>query len=109
MQSRGSAGGVEKKGVNYVGHLVCFRAECVKFTLGWLDRIDRTVRQHMTQQGMMVMMIRGMATSRIYMSPDDIGMRLKSSVCVYLLELVRVLLQYKLAPSSGASGSGGWS
>ena len=42
-----------------------------------------------------MLMKRGMATSRLYMSPDDMGMRLKSSVGVYLLELVRILLQYK--------------
>ena len=29
------------------------------------------------------------------MSPDDMGMGLKSCVGVYLLELVRILLQYK--------------
>ena len=40
-------------------------------------------------------MKRGMATSRLYMSPDDMGMGLKSCVAVYLLELVRIILQYK--------------
>ena len=40
-------------------------------------------------------MMRGMATSRLYMSPDDMGMGLKSSVAVYLLELIRLLLQFK--------------
>ena len=44
----------------------------VKFTLGWLDRVDKTIRQHLTQQGML--MKRGMATSRLYMKPDDMGM-----------------------------------
>ena len=39
----------------------------VKFTLGWLDRMDRMIRQHLTGQGML--MKRGMATSRLYMSP----------------------------------------
>ena len=29
------------------------------------------------------------------MSPEDMGMGLKSCVAVYLLELVRLLLQYK--------------
>ena len=64
--------------------------------------------QHLTQQGLL--MKRGMATSRLYMSPDDMGMGLKSCVAVgvYLLELVRLLLQYKWGPSSRASGSGGW-
>ena len=64
----------------------------VKFTLGWLDRMDMMIRQHLTSQGML--MKRGMATSRLYMSPDDMGMGLKSCVAVYLVELVR-LLQYK--------------
>ena len=40
-------------------------------------------------------MKRGMATSHLYMKPDDMGMGLKSCVGVYLLELVRLLLQYK--------------
>ena len=44
----------------------------IKFTLGWLDRIDRMIRQHLTSQGML--MKRGMATSRLYMRPDDMGM-----------------------------------
>ena len=35
------------------------------------------------------------ATSRLYMSPDDMGFCLKSCVGDYLLELVRILLQYK--------------
>ena len=65
----------------------------VKFTLGWLDRVDVLIRQHLTQQGLL--MKRGMATSRLYMMHDDTGMGLKSSVGVYLLELVRILLQYK--------------
>ena len=39
-------------------------------------------------------MKRGMATSRLYMKPDDMGMGIKGCVAVYLLELVR-LLQYK--------------
>ena len=37
----------------------------------------------------------GMATSLLYMSPNDMGMWLKSRVGVYLLELVRIFLQYK--------------
>ena len=73
--------------------VVRFYSGPVKFTLGWLDRIDKMNRQHLTQQGLL--MKRGMATSRLYMKPDDMGMGLKSSVGVYLLELVRILLQYK--------------
>ena len=73
--------------------IVRFYSGPVTFTLGWLDRIHRMVRQHLTQQEML--MKRGMATTRLYMSPDDMGMALKSCVAVYLLELVRILLQYK--------------
>ena len=73
--------------------VVRFYSGPVKFTLGWLDRIDRAIRQHLTQQGML--MKRGMATSRLYMSPDDMGMGLKNCVAVYPLELIRILLQYK--------------
>ena len=86
--------------------IVRFYSGPVKFTLGWLDRMDRTFRQHLTQQGML--MKRGMATSRLYMSSDDMGFGLKSSLGVYLLELVRILLQYKWELSSGRSGSRGW-
>ena len=73
--------------------IVRFYSGTVKFALGWLDGIDKTVRQHLTQQGML--MKRGMATSSLYTSPDDTGLGLKSCVGVYLLELVRLLLQYK--------------
>ena len=73
--------------------VVRFFSGPIKFTLGWLDRLDRIIRQHLTQQGML--MKRGMATSRLYMSPDDVGMGMKRSVAVYLLELVRLHLQYK--------------
>ena len=86
--------------------VVRFYSGPVKFTLGWLDRIDKMFRRHLTQQGLL--MKRGMATSRLYMSPEDMGMGLKSSVGVYLLELVRILLQTSGEPSSGVSGSGGW-
>ena len=86
--------------------VVRFYSGPVKFTLGWLDRADRMIRQHLTRQGMP--MKRGMATSRLYMKPDDMGMGLKSCVAVYLLELVRLFLRYKWEPSSQANGSGGW-
>ena len=49
--------------------------------------------QHLTLEWML--MKRGMATSRLYMSTEDMGLELKSCVAVYLLELVRILLQYK--------------
>ena len=73
--------------------VVRFYSGPVKFPLGWLDKIDKMIRQHLTQQGLL--MKRGMATSRLYMKPEDIGMGLKSCVAVHLLELVRLLLQYK--------------
>ena len=44
--------------------VVRFFSGPVKFTLGWLDRIDRMIRRHLTQQGML--MKRGMATSRLH-------------------------------------------
>ena len=73
--------------------VVRFYSVPVKFTLGWLDRVDMMIREHLTKHGLL--MKRGMATSRLYMKPDDMGLGLKSSVAVYLLELVRLLLQYK--------------
>ena len=51
--------------------IVRFYSVPIKFTLGWLDRIDRTIRQHLTQQWML--MKRGIATSRLYMNPDDVA------------------------------------
>ena len=53
-------------------------------------------------------MKRGMATSRLYMKPDEMCLGLKSCVGVDLLELVRGILDYKREPSSVRSGSGGW-
>ena len=73
--------------------MVRFYSGPVKFALEWLERVDRMIRQHLTQQKML--MKRGMETSRLYISHDDMGMWLKSCVAVYLLELVRLLLQYK--------------
>ena len=72
--------------------VVRFYSGPVKLTLGRLDRIDM-IRLHLTQQGML--MKRGMATSRLYRKPDDMGLGLKSCVAVYLIELVRILLRYK--------------
>ena len=46
--------------------IVRFYSGPVKFTLGWLDGVDRTIRQHLNNQGML--MKRGMATSRLYRS-----------------------------------------
>ena len=86
-----------RNGIHFINQnvmsVIGFFSGPVKFTLGRLDRIDRMIRQHLTQQGML--MKRGMSTSRLYMKPDDMGMGLKSSVAVSLLELVRLLLQYK--------------
>ena len=73
--------------------VIRFYSGPVKFTLGWLDMIDKMIHQHLTRQGMT--MKRGMATARLYMKPDDMGLGLKSCVAVYLLELERIHLQYK--------------
>mgnify|MGYP004562331249 CR=1 FL=1 len=45
--------------------LVRFYSGPVKFTLWWLDKMDRTIHRHLTRQGML--MKRGMATSHLYM------------------------------------------
>ena len=47
--------------------VVRFYSGPVKFTLGWFDRVDRTIRQHLTEQWMLMKL--GMATNRLYMSP----------------------------------------
>ena len=76
--------------------VVRFYSGPVKFTLGWLDgidKMDKPIRLHLTGHGML--MKRGMATSRLYMSPHDMGLGLKNCVAVFLLELVRLILQYK--------------
>ena len=87
-----------------VKSVIRFYSGPVKYTIWWLDKIDKMIRQHLTNQGLL--MKRGMATSRLYMRPDDMGMGLKSCVGVYLLELVRILLQYKWGTISGVNGSG---
>ena len=66
--------------------VIRFYSGPVKFTLGWLDRMNQTIRQHLTQQGML--MKRGMSTARLYMKPEDMGLGLKSAVGVFLLELI---------------------
>ena len=38
--------------------------------------MDQMIRQHLTQQGML--MKRGMATSRLYINPDEMGLGMKS-------------------------------
>ena len=48
--------------------VVRFYSGSVKFSIGRLERHARMIRQHHTQQRML--MKRGMATSRIYMSRD---------------------------------------
>ena len=50
--------------------VVGFYSGPVRFTLGWLDRIDQMIRQHLTSQGML--MKRGMASSRLDVKHDDI-------------------------------------
>ena len=88
---------VAKNWIRYINQnvmsIIRFYSGSVKLTLGLLDQIDRMIRQHLIQQGLLTK--RGMATSRLYMMPEDMGMGLKSCVGVYLLELVRLLLQYK--------------
>ena len=46
--------------------VVRFYSGTLKFALGWLDRIDMTIRHHLTQQGML--MKRGMSSARLYTS-----------------------------------------
>ena len=58
----------------------------VRFTIGWHDRNDHMLRQHLTGRGML--MKTGMTTSRLYMKPDDMGLGLKICVAVYVVELV---------------------
>ena len=60
----------------------------------------------MTQQAML--MKRGMATSSLYMKPNDMGIGLRSCVGVYLLELVRIILHYKWRTIFRDECSGGW-
>ena len=60
--------------------VVRFYSGPVKLTFGWLDRIDKMIRQHLTEQGML--MKRAMVTSDQDMSPGDMGMGLKSCVAV---------------------------
>ena len=86
--------------------LVRFYSGPVKFTLVWLDRMDKMIRQHLTLQGML--MKRGMTTSSLYMKPDDMGMGLKSCVAVYLLESSESSSSTNGGPSSDRNGSGGW-
>ena len=81
--------------------VVRFYSEPVKFDLGWLDRSDMSIRQHLTHQGMLMTI--GVATSLLYMKPDDMAIGLKSCVSVCLLELIRIILQYKLGTVFGSS------
>ena len=69
--------------------VVRFYSGPVKFTLGWLDRIDRSIRKHLIRQG--IPMKRGMAVRLLNMKHDDIGMDLKSGVAVCIVELVRLV------------------
>ena len=47
-----------KNWVQYINQnimsVVRFYSGPVKFTLGWLDRIDKMIRQHLTQQGLLM-------------------------------------------------------
>ena len=87
--------------------IVRFNSGPVKFTLGWLDRVDRTIRKHLTQQGML--MKRGMVTSRLYMKPDDMGFGLKSSMWRSTSSSSSGSSSSTSGePSSDRNGSGGW-
>ena len=87
-----------RNGIRFINQnvmsVVRFYSGPVEFTLGWLDRSDMIIRQHLTSQEML--MKRGMATRCLYMKPDYMGFGPKSCVGVYLLELIRILLQYNL-------------
>ena len=75
--------------------VIRFNSRPVKFALGVLYKMNKLIRDQRTGQGMM--MKRGMVTSLLHTKPDDMGMGMKSCVAVYLLESVRVLIQYKWA------------
>ena len=49
---------------HYVMRVIQFSSGPLKFTIGWIDRIDRTIRQHLIKQGMLTK--RGMATNLLY-------------------------------------------
>ena len=53
-----------------VTSVVRFFSWPVQFTFRWLDRIDKTIRKHLSQQEKMKIL---MATSRLFMSPNDMG------------------------------------
>ena len=84
--------------------VVSFYSGPVKFTLGWLERADNMIRQHLSIQG--IPMKRGMATSRLYMKPDDMGMGLKSCVGSSTSSLSESSPNTNGGPSSDRSGSG---
>ena len=86
--------------------VVRFYSGPVKFTLGWLDRIDMMIRQHLTQQGML--MKRGMATSRLYMSQNDMGFGLKVVWRYTYWNSSDSSSSTSGGPSSEVNGSGGW-
>ena len=86
--------------------VIRFYSGPVKFTLGWLDRVDKTIRQHLTGQGML--MKRGMATSRLYMKPEDMGMGSRAVPASTCWSSSDSSSSTSGAPSSDRSGSGGW-
>ena len=83
--------------------VIRFYSGPVKFTLGWLDRIDKMIRQRLTKVG--TLMKRGMATSLLYTKPEDMG--LKSCVAVYLSSSSESSSSTSGEPSSDRNGSGG--
>ena len=78
----------------------------VKFTLGWLGRMDKLIRQHLTVKGLL--MKRGMASSRPFMNPDDMGMGLKTVSLSTSSSSSDSSSSTSGEPSSDANGSGGW-
>ena len=76
----------------------------VKFTLGWLDKIDKIIRQHLTSQGML--MKRDMATSPSTRAKDTLVW-----ASIVVLESTSSSLSASSntsgGPSSVRNGSGG--
>ena len=73
--------------------VVRFFSGPVKFTLGWLDRIYKLIRQHLTKP-------RDADEARHGDKPPlhearGHSLRIEELLAVYLVELVRLLLQYK--------------
>ena len=86
--------------------VVRFYSGPVKLTIGWLNHVDMMIRQHVTSQGML--MKRGMATSRLYMKPDDMGMGSEAALPSTSWSWSDSSSSTSGEPSFGVSCSGGW-